>query len=91
MVSEDEEPLDAALFREPEGYYEPPKPPTYAKHTLSSGEVLKLRLVGHNPLWVKDDTPSAVEARQAKLCQRDTCYGTPDGWYPNISRNARIA
>lgn len=56
MVSEDDlEPLDTALFREPEGYYEPPKPPTYAEHTLSSGEVLKLRLVGHNPLWVTDD------------------------------------
>ncbi|KAI9680639.1 MAG: nicotinamide n-methyltransferase [Caeruleum heppii] len=39
------------LFREPEGYYEPPKPPTDASHHLRSGQTLTLRLVGHNPLW----------------------------------------
>lgn len=69
MVSEDDEPvaLDAALFLEPEGYYEPEKPQTYAEHTLLSGEVLKLRLVGHNPLWVKITLPGqASETSQAK-------------------------
>ncbi|MCJ1366826.1 hypothetical protein MMC16_005956 [Acarospora aff. strigata] len=51
MSEEDEESLDAKLFKEPEGYYKPETPETYAEHTLLSGEALKLRLVGHNPLW----------------------------------------
>lgn len=40
------------LFQEPEGYFQPEKPPTYATHKLESGEELKVRLVGFNPLWV---------------------------------------
>ena len=39
------------LFADPEGFYEPEKPPTFVTHTLSSGKELRLRLVGHNPLW----------------------------------------
>ena len=54
MSTDDEEPIDESLFKEPEGYYAPEKPATYAEHTLLlSGETLKLRLVGHNPLWVR--------------------------------------
>lgn len=52
MASDEEDCLGESLFKEPEGYYEPEKPATYAEHTLLSGEVVKLRLVGHNPLWV---------------------------------------
>ncbi|KAF2140616.1 uncharacterized protein K452DRAFT_309742 [Aplosporella prunicola CBS 121167] len=49
MSSDDEGGLD--LFREPDGYFEPEKPPTFASHRLVSGEELRVRLVGHNPLW----------------------------------------
>jgi nicotinamide N-methyltransferase len=39
------------LFAEPAGYYAPSPTPTTETHTLRSGETLRLRLVGHNPLW----------------------------------------
>ncbi len=39
------------LFTEPVDYYPPSPKPTTQTHTLSSGTVLTLRLVGHNPLW----------------------------------------
>ncbi|MCJ1420175.1 nicotinamide n-methyltransferase [Xylographa parallela] len=42
---------DTALFQEPHGYFRPEQPPSFAEHTLLSGEKLRLRLVGHNPLW----------------------------------------
>ncbi|QDS76220.1 hypothetical protein FKW77_008579 [Venturia effusa] len=41
----------AHLFQEPEGFFKPAPEPTFATHTLLSGSELKLRLVGHNPLW----------------------------------------
>lgn len=41
------------LFQEPEGYYPPEKQPTFATHKLLSGDELKVRLVGFNPLWVR--------------------------------------
>ena len=43
------EPLD--LFADPPDYYPPSPTPTTEKHTLLSGQVLTLHLVGHNPLW----------------------------------------
>lgn len=55
MASEtdmDEEGSTADLFQEPEGFYQPDKEPTYAKHVLLSGKELRVRLVGFNPLWV---------------------------------------
>jgi hypothetical protein len=45
-----EESLD--LFREPSGYYQPEKPPTFVTYQLESGQELSLRLIGHSPLWV---------------------------------------
>jgi nicotinamide N-methyltransferase len=39
------------IFADPEGYYAPSPKPTTETHTLLSGQVLTLRLVGHNPLW----------------------------------------
>ena len=76
MSEEDEESLDAKLFKEPEGYYKPETPETYAEHTLLSGEALKLRLVGHNPLWVMF-TPQ--RGGTCKLnSRRDICCGTLD-------------
>ncbi|KAF9637765.1 putative nicotinamide n-methyltransferase nnt1 protein [Lasiodiplodia theobromae] len=47
----EEEGAGLDLFQEPEGYFQPEKPPTYATHKLESGEELKVRLVGFNPLW----------------------------------------
>jgi len=45
----DSETLD--LFTEPSDYYPPSPKPTTETHTLLSGRILTLRLVGHNPLW----------------------------------------
>jgi predicted nicotinamide N-methyase len=39
------------LFQEPQDFYQPEQEPTFEEHQLLSGEVLRLRLVGHNPLW----------------------------------------
>ena len=67
------------LFQEPNDYYMPEKPATFAAHTLLSGETMRLRLVGHNPLWVRtilgESSPqlmdfvgtSAVERRSSNL------------------------
>lgn len=89
MSSGDESPIDTSLFQEPEGYYEPDKPHTHVEHTLRTGEVLKLRLVGHNPLWVKAATlPSSSPA--SLNVTRDTCYGMPDGWSLGTSRGTRL-
>ncbi|KAJ0145528.1 Protein N-methyltransferase NNT1 [Colletotrichum tanaceti] len=37
------------LFADPEDYYPPTPPPTFQTHTLSSGRVLTLHLVGYSP------------------------------------------
>ncbi|KAF6834165.1 nicotinamide N-methyltransferase [Colletotrichum plurivorum] len=37
------------LFQDPEDYYPPTPPPTTQSHTLSSGRVLTLHLVGYSP------------------------------------------
>jgi hypothetical protein len=52
MSSEaDEASID--LFQEPADFYEPEKEDTFATHTLLNGKELTVRLVGHNPLWVR--------------------------------------
>ena len=51
-MSSDDEELPLELFQEPPGYYPPPDPHTFSSYTLASGQVLEVRLVGHNPLWV---------------------------------------
>lgn len=43
---------DNGLFNEPEDYYQPEKEPTFVCHGLRDGRELRMRLVGHNPLWV---------------------------------------
>lgn len=43
------------LFREPEGYYQAEKAATFLQYELPSGYQFKLRLVGHNPLWVGEE------------------------------------
>ncbi|KAH7403339.1 hypothetical protein BKA64DRAFT_776756 [Cadophora sp. MPI-SDFR-AT-0126] len=39
------------LFTEPADYYPPSPTPTTETHTLLSGRILTVTLVGHNPLW----------------------------------------
>jgi nicotinamide N-methyltransferase len=52
MASDSEEGgLD--LFQEPSDFYAPEKEATFASHSLLSGKELNIRLVGHNPLWVR--------------------------------------
>lgn len=41
------------LFQEPDDFYPPERPATFTQYTLLSGQTLNLRLVGHNPLWVR--------------------------------------
>lgn len=41
-----------SFFNEPEGFRPPPKPETFSEHTLRSGQVLRVRLVGSHPLYV---------------------------------------
>ena len=43
------------LFQDPDGFYEPEKPATVTSYTLNDGRVISLRLVGHSPLWVRED------------------------------------
>ena len=50
MAESDEEALD--LFQEPDDYYQKEKAPTQVQHQTLNGEILTLRLVGQNPLWV---------------------------------------
>ena len=40
------------LFKEPDGYYQKEKEPTQVEHRTVNGQVLRLNLVGQNPLWV---------------------------------------
>ncbi|MCJ1254949.1 nicotinamide n-methyltransferase [Lignoscripta atroalba] len=52
MASDDDEDLaHSTIFQEPEGYFKPEKASTYAEYTMLSGQILRLRLVGHSPLW----------------------------------------
>ena len=49
----EDDPLPVDIFQEPEGFYKPEAPATFTRYTLFSGETVDLRLVGHNPLWVR--------------------------------------
>ena len=51
MSSTDEEAGGLDLFKEPEDFYAPEKPATSTSYTTKLGDVIPLRLVGHNPLW----------------------------------------
>lgn len=54
MNPSDDEDASASLdlFQEPTDFYQPEKPPTFVSYTLRNGQALRLRLVGHSPLWV---------------------------------------
>lgn len=50
---EDVDPVNASdLFKEPDDYFKPEQPPTFSDYQLVDGRHLRLRLVGHSPLWV---------------------------------------
>ena len=51
---------ELGMFAEPEGYYQPEKEPTFAKHEMQDGRELSLRMVGHNPLWVRKITTTSA-------------------------------
>lgn len=40
------------MFQDPEGYYPEDEPPTFAEHTMLSGQKVPVRLVGSHPLYV---------------------------------------
>ncbi|GME49835.1 Nicotinamide N-methyltransferase [Neofusicoccum parvum] len=68
MASDDESGSAGGLdlFQEPEGYYQPEKPPTYATHKLLSGEELK----GHH-IWNAARTISDFfESRASTIANR---------------------
>lgn len=52
MSSDEDDPLIGDMFQEPEGYREAERAATYTEYIMLSGQSLRLRLVGHNPLWV---------------------------------------
>lgn len=54
MDSDNEDGGGVDLFAEPQDFYKPEAEATFASHTLLDGRELKVRLVGHNPLWVSD-------------------------------------
>jgi hypothetical protein len=64
MASDDEGGLD--LFQEPADYFEPEKEATFATHRLLSGKEFPVRLVGHNPLWVRLPTFSGFEKEHGR-------------------------
>ena len=41
------------LFKDPEGFYPPEKEPTFAEHQMLDGRVVRVRLVGSHPLYVR--------------------------------------
>lgn len=41
------------LFQDPEGFYPEEKPPTFAEHQMLNGKVVRVRLVGSHPLYVR--------------------------------------
>lgn len=47
---------ELGIFAEPAAYYQPEKQPTFASHEMQDGKELRLRMVGHNPLWVSAST-----------------------------------
>jgi len=76
MDSDEDDPLGNNMFQEPQGYREAERPATYAEHTLLSGETLRLRLVGHNPLWVSEALSYDYTQRIAEVCRsRVTIFG----------------
>lgn len=78
---------ELGLFAEPEGYYQPEKQPTFASHAMQDGRELTLRMVGHNPLWVRLSSfafsSSCLGAIKVSIASsRLTCSCRPTGSSP---------
>lgn len=56
MSSDEDDNLNNAMFQEPDDYFQPEEPYTHTDYTLLSGQKLRLRLVGHNPLATTSGT-----------------------------------
>ena len=61
MASSDNEDIDVDLFQEPDDYFKPKAQPRFVEHSLLSGQPLRLRLVGSDPLWVVAPGPMPLE------------------------------
>ena len=88
MTSSDEEDLSAFdLFLEPNDYREVEKSATYIEYSTLSRETLRLRLVGHNPLWVLTvpNFSTLISPTDTWPC-RVTTFGTAPKSYPHTSR-----
>lgn len=46
------------MFKDPEGFYEEEKPPTFSEHQMLCGATVRVRLVGSHPLYVFSPSPS---------------------------------
>lgn len=51
-MAQDEDIDLTGVFKDPEGFYQPEKQPTFAEHHMSSGQTVRVRLVGSHPLYV---------------------------------------
>jgi hypothetical protein len=81
-MSSDAEEEGLGMFQEPADFYEPEKQATFASHQLLSGKELTVRLVGHNPLWVR--VQSLTDDPMGLLIVIDNCFQTsrrlPEGF-----------
>lgn len=90
----DAEDLLIDMFQDPVDYFPPEPSATYVEHTLLCGQTIKLRLVGHNPLWVPTiphiTIPFLVELSRPEpmlTILRDTTYGMPAKSFQNTFSN----
>lgn len=61
--SDDEPPTGMDMFQEPADFCpRVEKKPTFQRHVMRDGTELSVRLVGHNPLWVRMSCASALRA-----------------------------
>lgn len=78
------------MFEEPDGYFPPEPLASYVEYTLLCGQIIQLRLVGHNPLWVPTYCLLSSEFPDpdpALMLLRDTIYGMLAKSYQNTSSN----
>lgn len=87
----DAENLLTDMFQDPVGYFPPEPSATYVEHTLLCGQIIQLRLVGHNPLWVptycKPLPPRTFRSDPMLMLFRDTTYGMAAKSFQNTSSN----
>lgn len=55
------------MFKDPEGFYEEEKPPTFSEHQMLCGTTVRVRLVGSHPLYVWALPPSVNKSHDLPL------------------------